>query len=188
MAQEDLNNCLHAAFRHGTYSVAESLNAGMDLEMPGPPKWRQNYLVQVSLTAQKLFVPTINDRVRSLLTFFQHQARQHPDIVYGDGKEGSNDSPGVRKFCRKLAADGIVLLKNDDEVLPLKQDRVKRIAVVGPNAKARIISGGGSAALQALYTVSPYEGIENGAYKGLSIDYDRACYGVHIVFELLTFS
>lgn len=160
----------------GTYGVDEPLNAGLDLEMPGPPRWRTPLLVHHCLTSQKLLMPTLDERVLNILNFVQQQARRNPDIVYGDGKEGSRDSPETRRFCRKLAADGIVLLKNQRALLPLNSNRVRRVAVIGPNAKERVISGGGSAALKPTYVVTPLEGIQAGAYKGLTIDYEVGCY------------
>lgn len=69
---------------------------------------------------------------------------------------------------REAAADAIVLLKNDQHILPLSS-KAKSIAVIGPNAKLPMISGGGSAALRPTYAVSPLEGITNAA-KELGID------------------
>jgi beta-glucosidase len=73
-----------------------------------------------------------------LLTFVQSQAQRNADVVYGDGAERTRDSPEARSFCRKLAADGIVLLKNEGNLLPLK---AKKLAIIGPNALQHIISG-----------------------------------------------
>ncbi|KAJ7580984.1 glycoside hydrolase family 3 protein [Mycena floridula] len=137
----------------GTYGVDEPINAG-------PPRWRTSLLVQHCLTSQKLLSSTINERVINLLTFVQAQARKNPEIVYGDGKEGSQDSPEARQFCRKLAADGII----------------KRLAVIGPNAKAQVISGGGSAQLKPTYVVTPFDGLQQGAYPGLQVEYALGCY------------
>jgi beta-glucosidase len=53
--------------RFGTYSVAEALNAGLDLEMPGPPRWRTPLLVNHCLTSQKLFPDTLDERVEIVL-------------------------------------------------------------------------------------------------------------------------
>jgi beta-glucosidase len=60
---------------------------------------------------------------------------------------------------RKVAAESIVLLKNENNLLPLKAKELKKVAIVGGNAKAIVLSGGGSAALKASYFVSPYDGI-----------------------------
>lgn len=60
---------------------------------------------------------------------------------------------------RKFAAESIVLLKNEKRVLPLDAKKLKKVAIVGGNAKALVLSGGGSAALKASYFISPYDGI-----------------------------
>lgn len=161
---------------YGTYSVAEALNAGLDLEMPGPPRWRTPLLVNHSLTAQKTSFKTLNTRVSTLLSFVQKMSRVNPDIVYGDGIERSRDSPEARKFCRKLAADSMVLLKNEGDLLPLRKEKVKKVAIIGPNAKGRVISGGGSAALKPTYVVTPYQGILDNAPEGIEFQYSVGCY------------
>lgn len=83
----------------------------------------------------------------------------------------------MRKFCRKLAADGIVLLKNTGNVLPITPLKAKTVAVIGPNAKGTVISGGGgSAALKPTYIVTPFDGIVQNAPSGLVIKYEVGCY------------
>ncbi|TFK42861.1 glycoside hydrolase family 3 protein [Crucibulum laeve] len=161
---------------HGTYSVDAALNAGLDLEMPGPSRWRTPLLVLHTLSAQKLLPYMLDERVTKLLTFVQRQARRNPDVVYGDGSEKSEDSPEMRLFCRKLAADGMVLLKNKEDILPLASRGPMRIAVIGPNAKERVISGGGSAALKATYVVTPWEGISQGLPADCELSYHVGCY------------
>jgi len=53
--------------RFGTYSTSEALNAGLDLEMPGPPRWRTPLLLNHSLTSQKLTLNTIDERAGTVL-------------------------------------------------------------------------------------------------------------------------
>ncbi|TFY72401.1 hypothetical protein EVG20_g640 [Dentipellis fragilis] len=161
---------------HGTYGTSEALNAGLDLEMPGPPRWRTSNLVYHSLSSQKLLPSTIDERVTAILTFVQKLARRNPEVVYGDGKERSRDSPELREFARHLASEGVVLLKNDNATLPLTSKRIKRIAVIGPNARGRVISGGGSAALKSTYVVTPWEGIVKTAPKEVDVSYHVGCY------------
>jgi beta-glucosidase len=140
-------------------------------------------LVNHCLTSQKLSLSTLNERVKNLLTFVQTQARKNPEVVYGDGAERTRDSPEARRFCRQLAADGIVLLKNQDNLLPLSS-KTKRLAIMGPNALQHIISGGGSAALKPSYSVSPYDGVVSEAPADTIIEYAVGCYG-EIVIQLL---
>ncbi|EKM82934.1 hypothetical protein AGABI1DRAFT_118340 [Agaricus bisporus var. burnettii JB137-S8] len=160
----------------GTYSVSEAINAGLDLEMPGPPRWRQPLLVLQTLSTQKILLQKIDECVSNLLTFIQKQARCNPEVVYGDGVERTRDTPENRAFCRKLAAEGMVLLKNTNNVLPLSPNKVKRVAIIGPNAKERVISGGGSAALKPSYVVSPWDGITQNSPVGIEFMHHTGCY------------
>jgi beta-glucosidase len=82
---------------------------------------------------------------------------------------------------RKVAAEAIVLLKNEDDMLPLKPQSFKKIAIVGGNAKATVLSGGGSAALKASYFVSPYDGIVNAlSPHGVEVTYGEGARGKYI--------
>ena len=171
---------LSQSIRHGTYGTSEALNAGLDLEMPGPPRWRTPNLMYHSLSSQKLRTQVIDERVTALLTFVQKLARQNSDVVYGDNVERSRDSPVSRAFARRLASSGVVVLKNDNTVLPLTPKGSRKIAVIGPNARARVISGGGSAALKPTYVVTPLEGIINSAAEDIEIRYELGCYGQSI--------
>jgi beta-glucosidase len=163
--------------RYGTYSVDQAMKAGLDLEMPGPPRWRTTTLINQSLSAQKLRAKDIETRAEKLLTFVQKLGKANPDVVYGDGVERSRDSPELRQFCRRLTSDTMVLLKNRDNVLPLRREKVKKVALIGPHLKAAVISGGGSAALKPTYVVTPYDGITNGAPEGTKFSYALGCYG-----------
>jgi beta-glucosidase len=79
---------------------------------------------------------------------------------------------------RKFAADGIVLLKNENHVLPLDASKIKTLAVVGPNINVRTVSGGGSAYLSSSYVVTPLEGIRRAAQEhGIKVKAEIGCYG-----------
>jgi beta-glucosidase len=90
------------------------------------------------------------------------------------------ESDEDKALMRKVAAEGIVLLKNEGDILPLKPQNLKKIAIVGGNAKAVVLSGGGSAALKASYFVSPYDGIVNVlAPHGVEVTYSEGARGRH---------
>ena len=65
--------------RFGTYDVDLSLNAGLDLEMPGVNKWRTRDYLSRSIEARKLTVATIKQRVRKLLELIQKCAQNAPE-------------------------------------------------------------------------------------------------------------
>lgn len=79
-------------------------------------------------------------------------------------KESFRDTEESRSFLREIAGDSIVLLKNNKNLLPFKEG-VKRIAVIGSNARTAAISGGGSASLQSPFVVTPLEAITKAAEK-----------------------
>jgi beta-glucosidase len=154
----------------GTYSSSEALNAGLDLEMPGPTRWRTPLLLGHDILARKVKVSTVDARVKSVLKFVQRAAKELPEIVYGKDEERTLDNKDHRAIARQVATESIVLLKNTKNVLPLAKG-LKRIAVFGSSAKAPIFTGGGSAEVGASYFISPFEGICEAAPQGCQIDY-----------------
>ncbi|KAG8851519.1 hypothetical protein FRB96_009192 [Tulasnella sp. 330] len=159
---------------YGTYGLDAPIKAGLDLEMPGPPRWRSQLLVNHTLSCQKLFISDIDKRVRNVLEFAQRLARISPEVVFADGAPNDTvDRPEIKAFNRKLASEGMVLLRNNG-TLPLKAGQ--KIAVIGPNAKSRVISGGGSAFLKPSYVVTPWEGLRNNAPEGTELSFAVGCY------------
>ncbi|KAF9041689.1 glycoside hydrolase family 3 protein [Panaeolus papilionaceus] len=145
----------------GTYGVAPGLNAGLDLEMPGLNKWRTREHVNRTISARKTSVTTIKDRARKVLELVKKCAAGAPEVLDGDGSECTLDTDGITMLLRQVASESIVLLRNEGGLLPLKPKELKKIAVIGPNAKATVMSGGGSAALKASFFVNPFDGIMN---------------------------
>jgi len=141
-----------------------------------------------TLSSQKLKMATIDERVTNMLRFMQKLARSNEAVVYGDGAERvSEGGEEDRAFLRKLAAEGIVLLRNERGVLPLGQEKAiegeggakkKRILVTGPNVHANVISGGGSAQLKPTYIASPLQSIKEALPEGYEVDYTVGCYGL----------
>ncbi|KAI0775382.1 glycoside hydrolase family 3 protein [Irpex lacteus] len=151
----------------GTFSTAGAIKAGLDLEMPGPTVVRGNAIVR-ALTGEKLFIEDVDARVRNVLELIKHA---HKSGIPFDGPEEARDTPEVRALLRTASADAAVLLKNEKKLLPISKE-TKKIAVIGPNAKTAVISGGGSASLRPTYTVSPLEGITAAAKEiGASVSY-----------------
>lgn len=73
---------------------------------------------------------------------------------------GSMNSEAHYVAARRIAEEGIVLLKNDNNVLPINLEQVKKIAVVGENAVKMMTVGGGSSSLKVQREISPLEGIK----------------------------
>lgn len=79
--------------------------------------------------------------------------------------------------ARKIAEEGIVLLKNEKNVLPIDLTNVKKIAVIGENAVKMMTVGGGSSSLKVKYELSPLEGIRRRLGKCSEIQYARGYVG-----------
>jgi beta-glucosidase len=77
----------------------------------------------------------------------------------GGRKPGAINTPAHQQLARRVAEEGIVLLKNDGGILPLDSAKLKTIAVIGDNAVTKFAGGGGSAGLKALYEITPLDGI-----------------------------
>ncbi len=133
------------------------------------------------IQSRKITARTVKERAKKVLELTQKCAQGAPEILDGDGLEYTRESESDKALMRSLAAQSIVLLKNDNGLLPLKpkvpiylsllgpllnkvlrqEQGLKKIAIVGGNAKAVVLSGGGSASLKPSYFISPYEGILN---------------------------
>lgn len=136
----------------GSHSTAPTVNAGLDLEMPGPPRDRGDKLV-AAVEAGEVAPETVRERARAVLRLM---ARTGALAAPVDLVETADDRPETRALIRRAGAEGTVLLKNGG-LLPL--GGAGRIAVIGPNAKVAQIMGGGSSQLNAHYRVSPWEGL-----------------------------
>ncbi|HWU16791.1 MAG TPA: glycoside hydrolase family 3 C-terminal domain-containing protein [Devosia sp.] len=136
----------------GSHSTAETVNAGLDLEMPGPARDRGQKLVD-AVKSGAVSMETLDKRVLAMLRLMERTGSLDDHRPH---QEQANDRPEHRALIRRAGAEAAVLLKNNG-ALPLKPE--SRIAVIGPNAKRAQIMGGGSAQLNAHYRVSPWEGL-----------------------------
>jgi beta-glucosidase len=155
----------------GTKSSAESIAAGQDLEMPGPTMWRGEKAVQ-AVNEGKLSVASVDACARRVLELLE-RAGCFDDPM--ELPETAVDRPEHRALIRRAGAEGAVLLKNEGEALPIDADKEKKVAVIGPNAAAARIMGGGSSRVNAHYRVSPLEGIRALAGDRFEVGFAPGC-------------
>jgi len=156
---------------YGTYSVSESINAGLNLEMPGAAIWRANGLVKHLVGAHKIEPRQIDKVAGEVLQWVQKLAKLNPDLVYAKPSPESTrseDKAEDAKLVRKIGGESLVLLKNENNVLPVTSATPK-VAVIGPNAKAKVITGGGSAQLRAAWAISPWDGLVDNKPEGVEL-------------------
>lgn len=90
---------------------------------------------------------------------------------------GSFGTEEHAKAGRQIAEEGIVLLKNETNLLPIDLNKTKKILVVGENAVKMMTVGGGSSSLKAKYEVSPLDGIKKRVGDNAEVVYARGYVG-----------
>jgi beta-glucosidase len=169
-----------------TYSTAPTVNAGMDLEMPGGARMREWISLPSTqaagngggwLAAEKVLAEaksghiteaTLDDNVsRILRVIFESGLFDHP---HSGG--GEVDTPDQRAVALKGATEGIVLLKNTGSLLPLDATKIHSIAVIGPNAAVARTGGGGSSLVRPKYAIAPLDGIKKRAGDAIHVDFE----------------
>ena len=166
----------------GCHDTDEAVRGGLDVEfgtrvgkkMPaGESVYDTYYLAQPykeGILAGKYDEEGLNDRVRRVLRLTFRTAMNM------DKPFGSMCTQEHLDVARKVAQEGIVLLKNEGDVLPVRKPG--KISVVGENAYKKMCIGGGSSMLKPIYEMSPLEGIlERAARDGMEVVYSRGYVG-----------
>lgn len=152
-------------------STAPSVNAGLDLEMPGPPLWRGAKLLQ-AVENGEVTEATLDESVLRLLHLLvKTGCFEHAE----EGPEQSIDRSEHRALARSAATEGIVLLRNERQVLPLQREHLSSLAIIGPNAKQARIMAGGSAQVTPHYAVTPFDGILAKVGDQFTLNYELGC-------------
>lgn len=147
----------------GTYSIKAALDAGLNLEMPGPTRFREVLQTAHKVYSNEIHMDVIDENVRKILKFVNEGLK----IGIGENiVEKENDDPAAEALLRQVGDESIVLLKNENNLLPLNKSEKQSIAIMGPNAKATQDSGGGSASMAVRYKITPYDGIMKKIKEG----------------------
>jgi beta-glucosidase len=140
-----------------TYDAVGAANGGLDLEMPSGKFLNRDKLLP-AIKGGQVSEDTLNDKVRRILRTefeFGWTEREQQDLsIPRFNQEG-------RQVALQAAREGIVLLKNDGQLLPLNKSKIKTIAVIGPDAYPAVPVGGGSAQVMPFNSVSILEGLSD---------------------------
>ncbi|PAM95967.1 glycosyl hydrolase [Flavobacterium sp. IR1] len=152
------------------HSTVKSLKSGLDIEMGTPKPFNEFFLADKLIAAAKakeISEEEINVHVRRILkVLFKVKAIGGKDRV-----KGSIATEAHYQDAYKIAAEAVVLLKNDNNALPLKLDGVKSIAVIGNNATKKNALGGFGAGVKTKREVTPLEGLKNRLPSSVQINY-----------------
>ena len=150
-----------------THHCLPAANGGLDLEMAGGEKMNPDSL-RYYINKGSLEMSTIEEKVGHILqTMIKFGFMDNEQLDTSVPK----DNPYTAKTTLNVAREGIVLLKNQEDILPLKIDKVKSVVIVGKNA-TRYVTGGGSGRVEPIRYTSFYDGIAAlGSQKGFNVKY-----------------
>ena len=161
----------------GLHSTVEGLAAGLDLEMPGPSRFRGDALL-AAIERGDTTVEHVRAAARNVLILMDRVGVLSGD---GPGPELTRDDADDKALIRAAGASGMVLLRNDAganaaPVLPLTTDALRRVAVIGPNAAIGQIMGGGSAHVTPTAVIHPLAAItERLSAHGVDVSHEVGC-------------
>lgn len=168
----------------GCHDLDEAVKNGLDLEFGtwtdgltmGATNAYDNYFLSQpylkAINEGKYSTKELDEKVRRILRLYfrttMNRNRPHGFLC----------SDAHYEVARKIAENGIVLLKNDAALLPINLQTTKRVLVVGENAVKMMTVGGGSSSLKVQREVSPLDGIKARlAAEGIVVDYERGYIG-----------
>ncbi len=144
------------------HSTVASALAGLDLEMPTGKYFGDD--LRAAVESGQVPMAIIDDklvrRFRAMMKIGIFDNPPQPQPI--PAKEN-----GARS--RRIAEEGIVLLKNSAGLLPLNAEKIRSIALIGPMATKAVTGGGGSSHVVPLYTVDPGEGVRSGPRSNMTV-------------------
>lgn len=168
----------------GTHDTRQAIANGLDLEFGswtdglsnGASNAYDNYYLadpyREMIRRGEAGTDELDDKARRVLRLIMRTAMDH---TKGDGSMCSEEHYAA---ARKVGQDGIVLLRNEGGVLPVRAVTGGKILVVGENAVKMMTVGGGSSSLKVQHEISPLDGIRMAAdARGMQVEWVRGYVG-----------
>ena len=167
----------------GVHDTDQAITNGLDMEFGSWTNGLSNgtsnaydnyYLAQPYLQrikSGKVGTKELDDKVRRILRL-AFRTTMDRNCPYGTMR-----SPEHYDAARKIGEAGIVLLQNNNDLLPIDLDNTKKIAVIGENAVKMMTVGGGSSSLKVQREISPLDGIRNRVGNKAEVVYARGYVG-----------
>ncbi|WP_239004828.1 glycoside hydrolase family 3 protein [Paenibacillus tepidiphilus] len=138
------------------------LKAGLDLEMPGPADYNTKAIME-AVKNGTLAEEQLDRSVARILKLVER--------VTGNQTADHGEAPDYHALSRQAAAESIVLLKNENSILPLRQEALSSIAVIGRFAKKPRIQGAGSAKVTPTRVDIPWDEMQELAGASVTLGY-----------------
>jgi len=139
-------------------TTEELVKAGLSIEMPIPIIYEKMKL-EKAFAEKRILLEDIDFLIDRILRIYAKVG------MFEDKKnlpKGERNTKKHQDLARRMAEEGIVLLKNENELLPLDISKIQTIAVLGPNMKKKFgkLLYGGAAAVSPPYEITPLQGIK----------------------------
>ena len=167
----------------GTHDTEQAIHNGLDIEFgswtnglsQGTNNAYDNYYLAMPylklIKEGKVGTKELDEKARRVLRLM------YRTVMDNDRPYGSLCSPEHSEAARHIGEEGIVLLANRGNVLPMKLDGHKKVAVIGENAIKMMTVGGGSSSLKAKYEISPLDGLRKRLAGKADVVYARGYVG-----------
>jgi len=149
---------------HGIKDRPASLAAGNDLDMPESETRRSDLLE--AIRAGRIETGVVDKACQRVLHFVRR-------AKLGERRDTVFDRDEHHALARRMAAESMVLLKNDRSLLPISPGKVKRIAVIGEGAGVPVIQGSGCATTTPTLVDLPIDEIRKLAGSRIAVNYYR---------------
>lgn len=158
-----------------THDTDEAAKNGLDLEMgTKAPTFDEYYManpLMKKVQSGEIDEKFVDDKVRRILTLMHDINLLNRPAYDTLGMSKALGAPHRHAVAREMAEEGIVLLKNENKLLPINSKKIKSIAVIGDNATRKHALGGGSTTIKAKYEITPLEGIKNFVGSDVQVTY-----------------
>ena len=160
----------------GAHDTEESIFNGLDIEMGTMKPYNEYYLADAFLERARESEEVralLDDKVRRILRLMFRIKKFSPDRC-----KGEFNTKAHQQVTYDVAAEAMVLLKNEDQLLPIDKTKLKKLLVVGPNADQKHAAGGSSSGIMAYYENTPLQGIRDRLSHICQIDYETGSSGL----------
>lgn len=153
----------------GNHTTIDSVRAGLDLEMPGPAKYFGSLLAE-AVSNWQIEPAVVKQATRRMLKLLERTG----NLDKARNKAGAVNTSAHQAVARAVAEESIVLLKNENDTLPLRAGKLKSVALIGPLADV-VSVGGGSSKNKPPYSITPLQGLQKSLGQNVAIEVEKGC-------------
>ena len=161
----------------GVHKTKEAAECSMDMEMSVFPDFDEYKLanpLKELIEKGKVSESVVDAKVRNILRMMYRLKMIGRHAV--ERKAGAYNTSEHREAILKTAEESMILLQNEENILPLDAKKIKKLVVVGQNAAKIHSDGGGSAEIKALYEICPLMGLKTYLGGNTEVKYVKGYY------------